>query len=317
MNHERLLMLPVLTHTSRLPTTNGVVRHTSRMIAILSGLTAASLWAATTLTSSRAGRLIGSTSTCAWMMLVGVAVAVPMAVVTGPLPEITPALVPWLAGSSIGGVAGLLLTYRGLRLGKVGVVAALASTEGAIAAVLAVVAGERLTLPVAAVLVLLAVGVAVVAFAEGDAEMSDHGANARRLERRAAMYGGLAALLFGISIFSTAQLGKSLSPFAAVLPVRVGGVIGVFIPMVLSGKLRLTRPAVPMVLLIGAGEVFGNAAYVVGTGESIAVTAVLASQFAGIAAIAAWVLFHERLTIQQRSGVVAIAAGVAALTLVR
>jgi drug/metabolite transporter (DMT)-like permease len=293
------------------------VRHTAQVIAILSGLTAALFWAATTLTSSRAGRLIGATSTCAWMMLVGVAVAVPLALVTGPLPEITPALLPWLAGSSIGGVGGLLLTYRGLRLGKVGVVAALTSTEGAIAAVLAVVAGERLTLPVAIVLVLLAVGVAVVAFAEGDSEMTDHGPDARRLERQGALYGALAALIFGVSIFSTAQLGKSLTPFAAVLPVRVGGVIGVFIPMALSGRLRITRPAVPMVLLIGVGEVLGNAAYVVGTGESIAVTAVLASQFAGIAAIAAWVLFHERLTVQQRSGVVAIAAGVAALTLIR
>ena len=287
------------------------------MIAIVGGLTAALLWAATTLTSSRAGRLIGSTSTCAWMMLVGVALALPMTLATGGVPTLTSDMAPWLVGSSVGGVGGLLLTYRGLRLGKVGVVAALASTEGAIAAVLSVFAGEKLTLPVAGVLVVLAVSVAVVAFAEGEIEPTEHAANQRALERRGALYGGIAALLFGISIFSTAQLGKSLSPWAAVLPVRLGGTIAVFVPMALSGRLRLVRPAVPMVLLIGVGEVFGNAAYVVGCQESIAVTAVLASQFAGIAAVAAFVLFRERLTLQQRSGVVAIALGVAVLTLVR
>jgi len=250
-------------------------------------------------------------------MVVGVAVAGPLALIDGRRPELTPSLLPWLAGSGIGGVAGLLLTYRGLRIGKVGVVAALASTEGAIAAVLAVVAGESLTLPVAIVLVMLAGGVALVAFAAGEAEAHEHGPEQVRRERQAALYGAMAALVFGVSIFSTAQLGKSLSPFAAVLPVRVAGVIGVFIPMAISGRLQMTRRAAPMVVLIGTFEVLGNASYVVGTSESIAVTAVLASQFAGIAAVAAFVLFRERLTIRQRSGVVAIAIGVAALTLAR
>jgi len=164
---------------------------------------------------------------------------------------------------------------------------------------------------------MLAGGVALVAFAAGEAEAHEHGPEQVRRERQAALYGAMAALVFGVSIFSTAQLGKSLSPFAAVLPVRVAGVIGVFIPMAISGRLQMTRRAAPMVVLIGTFEVLGNASYVVGTSESIAVTAVLASQFAGIAAVAAFVLFRERLTIRQRSGVVAIAIGVAALTLAR
>lgn len=291
------------------------------MIAILGGLGAALCWMATTLTSSRAGRRIGPASVCAWMMLIGVATAAPLAALTGPLPQLTTDLLPWLAGSTVGGVGGLLLSYRGYRLGKVGVVAALSSTEGAIAAVLSVLTGERLTLPVAAVLVLLTAGVAVVALGEGEVEgevdPSVDAAERRRHEREGVICGAVAALLFGVSIFSTAQLGKSLSPFAAVLPIRLGGTLAVFIPMAVTGRLRLTRPAVPMVVLLGVGEVLGNAAYVVGAGVSIAVTAVLASQFAALTAIGAFVLFHERLTLQQRSGVIVISVGVAALTLVR
>jgi drug/metabolite transporter (DMT)-like permease len=91
----------------------------------------------------------------------------------------------------------------------------------------------------------------------------------------------------------------------------------VFIPMALAGRLQMTRRAVPMVAVIGVAEVLGNAAFVIGTQESIAIAAVLASQFAALTAVAAFFLFRERLSPQQRSGIVAIVLGVAALTAVR
>jgi drug/metabolite transporter (DMT)-like permease len=283
------------------------------MIAIFGGLGAAFLWAGANLTSSRAGRLIGASSTVAWMMLVGVFIAGPLALLSGPVPPMTTELAFWVAGSSLGGVIGLLLVYRGLRFGKVGVVTALASTEGAIAAMIAVIAGEQLTLPVMAMLCVIVAGIAIVAFATEDTTE----AVAPGAERRAVLYGATAALAFGVTVYSTAKLGQSMPPLMAVLPVRILGVVGVFIPLALTGRLRLTRPAVPMVVFIGAAEVFGNASYVLGSRQSIAIAAVLASQFAAIGAIAAFFLFRERLSIGQRSGVVAIALGVAMLTAVR
>jgi drug/metabolite transporter (DMT)-like permease len=286
------------------------------VIAILGGLGAAVMWATSTLTSSRSSRIIGPSSTVAWMMLIGLACAVPLAVVSGPMPAVTPALAVWLVGSGVGGVVGLLLVYSGLRIGKVGVVSALASTEGAIAAVLAVVAGEHLTIPVMAMLCVIAGGVATVALAAGEAaQLAD--SSGRRDERRAILFGVAAALCFGVAIFSTAQVGKVMTPFGATLPVRVVGVVAVFIPMALAGRLQMTRRAVPMVAVIGVAEVLGNAAFVIGTQESIAIAAVLASQFAALTAVAAFFLFRERLSPQQRSGIVAIVLGVAALTAVR
>jgi drug/metabolite transporter (DMT)-like permease len=304
------------------------------VIAILGGLGAAVLWASATLTSSRAGRLIGASSTLAWMMLVGLVVAIPLGVASGPLPTLTPSTTVWMLCSGIGNVVGLLFVYRGLRIGKVGVIAALASTEGAIAAVISVVAGERMTIPVALTLCVIVVGIAVVALASGEAEETDadgpdssagaipasagHPARHRfKPAQRAVLWGVAAALVFGLSIYSTARLGASMSPMMAVLPARVVGVVGVFIPLAVAGRLRLTRPAAPMVLLIGLGEVFGNASFVVGSGQSIAISAVLASQFAAISAVAAFVLFHERLSLSQRYGVIAIAVGVAVLTATR
>jgi drug/metabolite transporter (DMT)-like permease len=283
------------------------------MIAILGGLGAAILWAGANLTSSRASRLIGSNSVVAWMMLIGLFVAGPLGLASGPVPPITPDLAVWLAGSGLGSVIGLLLVYRGLRLGKVGVVTSLASTEGAIAAVLAVIAGEHITLAIAGTLCVIVAGIAMVGLSTSDTTEPVAASD----ERRAALYGALAALAFGVTIYSTAHLGMVMPPLMAVLPVRIFGVVLVFIPMAVAGRLQLTRRALPMVAFIAAAEVFGNASYVVGSQESIAIAAVLASQFAAIGTVAAFFLFRERLSMGQRSGIVAIALGVAMLTAAR
>jgi len=290
------------------------------------------MWAFSGLTSSRSTRLIGVSSNLAWMMLVGLAIATPLALASGPVPPITPALAGWMATSGITGVVGLLVMYRGLQIGKVGVVAALASTEGAMAAVISVIAGERLTVGAVAMLCVIVAGIATVALATGNAPgavAASHdptaggspvvGSLSARIgpERRAAMYGAVAAVIFGVNIYSTAELGHSLPTLMAVMPVRVVGVVAVFVPLALAGRLRMVRPAVPMVVLIGALEVFGNSSYVIGSRESIAIAAVLASQFAAVAAVAAFFLFHERLSLGQRSGIVAIALGVAVLSAVQ
>jgi hypothetical protein len=189
-------------------------------------------------------------------------------------------------------------------------VAALASAEGAIAAIISVIAGEALTIPIAAMLCVIAGGVAVVAFLSGTpepgvgengglrADSEDAPTREARVarERKAVLFGIAAALGFGISIYGTAKLGASMSPLAAVVPVRVIGFAAVFIPLLLSGRLRITRRAAPMVILIGTAEVLGIAA---------------------VAAIAAFLLFKERLSRYQRFGVVVIFVGVAFLTLAR
>jgi len=71
------------------------------------------------------------------------------------------------------------------------------------------------------------------------------------------------------------------------------------------------------VVTSGLCEVFGFASYAVGARHGIAVAAVLASQFAALAAVAAYFLFHERLTRVQLTGIVAIAVGVAVLTAIQ
>jgi drug/metabolite transporter (DMT)-like permease len=75
----------------------------------------------------------------------------------------------------------------------------------------------------------------------------------------------------------------------------LAGVILVTIPLALSGKLRISKKALPLILGSGVSEVTGFTCFALGAGYSIAITSVVSSQFAPIAAILAFILFKERL----------------------
>src|SRR4026209_2447348 len=113
-------------------------------MAILGGLGAAVAWAVTLLCTSRATRMIGAGSVLAWVMLVGFCIVVPWAAPVGFPDGLDRGSVTWLLVAGLGNIVGLLLVYTALREGKVGIVVPIVSTEGAIAAGLAVIAGEHL-----------------------------------------------------------------------------------------------------------------------------------------------------------------------------
>src|SRR5436190_10589555 len=136
--------------------------------AIVFGLATAVLWATTLLASARPSRLLGPWSTLAWVMLIGLVVTLPFVVATAPSVALTQEDLALMATAGVANSVGLLCNYAAVRRGKVAVVGPIVSTEGAIAAVLAVVAGDPLSGAAAAVLVLIAVGV-VLASIEGSA----------------------------------------------------------------------------------------------------------------------------------------------------
>jgi drug/metabolite transporter (DMT)-like permease len=82
-------------------------------------------------------------------------------------------------------------------------------------------------------------------------------------------------------------------------------------------RLTISRAAVPFVVGVGLAEVAGTATYALGATDSVAVASVIASQFAAVAAVVAFVVFRERLGRTQTIGVITIVAGVAALAATR
>jgi drug/metabolite transporter (DMT)-like permease len=94
----------------------------------------------------------------------------------------------------------------------------------------------------------------------------------------------------------------------------VAGVVLLFLPLLITRRLRLTRQVAPLVVLVGLTEVGGHLSYALGARDSIAVAAVLACQFALIAAVLAYVLFRERLGRLQITAIAILVAGVTGLT---
>jgi len=277
------------------------------MIGVLGGLGAAVAFAGAVLCSSRSSRMIGPASVLSWVMLVGLIITVPAAVATGAPEGLSAASAGWLALSGAGNVAGLLIAYAGLRVGKVGVIAPILSTQGAVAAGISMMRGERPGAVSVALLAAIVLGVALATAARDEAGASASG-------RSGAPYAIVAALLFGASLYATARASADLPVPWVLLPARLIGVLAVGVPIAVTGRLRLTRAAVPFLLAGGICEVLGFAAFSIGSRHGIAVTAVLASLFGAIAGVAAYVLFAERLSRPQLAGVAVIVVGVAALT---
>jgi uncharacterized membrane protein len=246
-------------------------------------------------------------------MAVGLVAAIGPALLATPVPLGTGEIV-MLVVTGLSHNFGLLLAYAALSVGRVSVVAPITSTEGAIAAVIAVIIGEQLAPMTALLLVPIAVGV-VLASAERSADRPRDATADPSQTRKAALLAVAAALTFSVGLVLGGRLGDAGVPPAWVMAVsRTIGTSLIFLPLLATGRLRLTRRALPLVALAGVLEVAGGAVYVIAATADTAVAAVLSSQFAAIAAIGAFLLFRERLQRIQVVGIVTIAIGVALLS---
>jgi drug/metabolite transporter (DMT)-like permease len=280
------------------------------MVAILGGLGAALSWAIATLASSRSSRMIGPMSVLGWVMAVGLFVAIVPALLARPIalgmPEVVGLIVVGLSHN-----LGLLLAYKALSIGRVSIVAPITATEGALAAMISVALGEPLAVSTAVLLAVIAVGV-VLAAAERSADRPTSIDPADT--RRAALFAIAAAVTFSVGLVLAGRLGAAgMPPAWVMLASRLVGVTLIVLPLVLTQRFRLSRRAVPLVVLAGVLEIFGGGIYVVAASEGVAVAAVLSSQFAAIAAVGAFILFGERLQRMQVVGVALIGVGITAL----
>ena len=239
-------------------------------------------------------------------MIVGLVVTGPLVVLNGVPDGLDRRSITWLILAGCGNVGGLLVTYTAMRTGKVSVIAPIVSTEGAIAAVISVVAGEHLAPTSYALLPVIAIGIALAGSSRGD----DGGP----MTIRPVVLALVGACSFGVSLYAVGRAGAMLPIVWGLLPARLVGVIAVAMPLAAMSKLTLTRRAWPYVVAGGLAEIVGLASYELGARHSVAISAVLSSQFGGIAAVIAYFMFRERLRRVQIAGIVLIVVGVAALS---
>ena len=281
------------------------------VIAVVGGLGAALSWALATLAGARAARVIGPWSATALIVLVGLLATAPLLLLEPPAALPTSEDVAWLVLAGLGYAVGLIFNYTALSGGKVAVTAPIVSTEGSVAAALAVLTGEAASPLLLLMLAMIAVGIFVVAMQPGGGADALAGGGPRYV-----VFAVLAALIFGLGLYGAGRASDTVPPSLVAAAGRVAGVAIFTLPLVLARRLRFDRNVLPFLLIAGVAEVVGMYLFALGAAESIAISSVLASQFAVLAALIAHAV-GERISSRQWAGVAAVTVGVVVITITR
>ena len=281
------------------------------MIAVIGGLGAAIAWALATLAGARAARIIGPWSTTALVIFIGLLVTLPLLLLDPPTQPLALEDVAWLTVAGLGYAVGMIFNYSALSGGKVAVTAPIVSTEGSIAAILAVLSGEAASPLLVVMLATIAVGVFVVALQPGGGADALAGGGSRYV-----VFAVVSAAIFGVGLYAAGRASDLVPPSLVVMAGRIAGVLVITLPLALTRKLRFERQVLPFLVVAGVAEVVGMYLFAWGAAESIAVTSVLSTQFAVMAALVAHAL-GERISSRQWAGVAAVTVGVVVITITR
>ena len=198
--------------------------------------------------------------------------------------------------------AGLLTFRLSVSKEKVGVVAPLIALEGGFVAMLAVAAGEALSLAAGLGLLLAVTGGWI-----GGASHATYRITA------GSGYAVLTAAIFGTALWLLAR--SDVEPVIALL-IFNGVPAALFIGSP-DGRGREDRPRAPsrrqllILLVAGLGSIGGQLAFVIGIRAGAgAVTAVLSAQSSLIAVLGGYLVFHERLHARQLAGFAVLLIGV-------
>jgi len=277
-------------------------------MAVLGGLIASVCFTVSSLCASAATRQVGPAVTVGGVMAFGLLLVAVPTVLLGDAGQLSAATIGLMAVIGFSNVLGLRIEYLALRRGKVGVVVAIVSTDGAIAALIAVLVGLHLALRTALLLLVVSLGVVLAA---GSPDRPDGENAAPRV--RSGVLALVASVLFALNLYVTGHVSHHISVLWVVLPARLVGTSVFAVPLAIRGVPRPPGGVLALLATAGAAEVLGIISYTVGARHELAVAAVLASQFAALTALGAFFVFGERLRFSQIAGLAIVAAGVGLL----
>lgn len=260
------------------------------------------LWGTSDFFGGTASKKSPSTTVLLWSSLIALPVISVIAVVSGDL-VFDSSVVGWGIVAGVSCSIGIVLLYRGLATGPMGVVAPIASTSVLVPVVAGFLRGESpgllqsIGIAVAVVGVILAGGPHIRDFRTGG--------------HRPILLALGAALGIGVSLLAVAN-GSEQSAYSTLLIMRV------VYPVVLVAAVLATRaprrPATsvfPMVAIAGVGDVVAVTLYGVATQSgSLPVVAALASMFPVMTLVLARQVHHERLEREQWIGAALALIGV-------
>ena len=233
------------------------------------------------------------------------------------------ALLPWLGGrveatdlawgaaAGMAGAAGLVVFFRTLARGVMSVIAPVTAVTAAAVPVLVGLLGGNRVGAWAAVGIALALVAVVLVSAEGGLSALR---SARPTTLAPALMAGTAFGFFFVTLDRTSD-DSGLTPLVAA---RLASfTLVVLVAAVGRQSLRVGRPALPLVLLSGLGDMTANALFLLATQQDgqLAITGVLASLYPVSTVLLAQLLLRERLVVAQLAGLLTAAAAVVLITL--
>jgi drug/metabolite transporter (DMT)-like permease len=280
------------------------------VVGVLLATFTALTWGSISVLEARVSRALGGQSALAWIFGVGLVVILPIALVDG-LPDASAGAWAWAMLAAVCSLAGLALMFTGLQYGRVGLVTATISVQGAFASIYAAIGGESLH-------PLSLVAIAVSALGTFVLMSGDGGQQAPPRERRGILLALAGACFTGLSLYAASRGGSGIGADWVLVCVRLSSVALVSVPLAVAGRLVSPRGVVVPMVISGIGEVAAFAAYIESSNRiGVAVPAVIASQFALIAAAVGWIVLGERLGRRQLTGAGAVLVGVTALTILQ
>ncbi len=271
------------------------------MLTVLTGLLASLSYASSDMFSQRVTRETRPLTQMLWVLVTGVALVLPVALLARGLPHSG----EW-PGAGLAALAGILYfgalycLLRGLQIGDLGLVSALTSLQGAYVAVTVIVLGVPVTPAIAVALVLCAAGALLTSF-EGRAKST---------------LGALWAVVAG-ALFAGVMLCYAYSDIDWLSQAAISRMVSLLIVLpvaLLSGSVAV--PTAMRARAVGAGvlELGGvlllTFAFALGPPTVAGVTT---TQFGTFAVILGFVLLHERPKPNQWVGILCTVAGVTLL----
>lgn len=264
------------------------------------GLAAAAAWGAGDFGGGLVSRRASVYAVVLLSQFVGMTVSFGLALVRGePVPAGDDALLCVVAGV-LGGV-GILALYRGLAIGRMGIVA---PVTGVLAAVIPVLGGIVLE-GVPDGIVLVGIGLAIASVVLVSRVADEGGGRAGLVE---ALIAGVAIGCFGI-VISRISDGQVFSSLTLIRLVQAAVVIGIVLAT--RSVWRPPADAVVPIAVIGVLDMAGNSFYLlaVQTG-ALAVASVLSALYPVTTIILATVVLHERVTRNHAMGIALAAAAI-------
>jgi len=232
--------------------------------------------------------------------LVGTVIALVMAIVRGETMPL-PADLPWSVAGGLTGGIGIVALYRGLAVGRMGVVA---PVTGVLAAVIPVVFGVAVEgLPTS--LVVVGIGLAIVAVVLVSRVDDGRGGSSGL---GLALLSGVAIGSFGVAI-NQISAGHAFGPLAIIRTseaLLVGAII-----VVGRQAWRVDRRLLPAMGGVGVLDMAGNAGFILAVqAGSLAIAAVLSSLYPVTTVVLATVVLRERVTRSHSAGIALAAAAI-------